>query len=111
MKEDNTPTVTKRTRTPSRRLRLRLGTAKLIKQLNQKRKTYKDIKIEEEHFGRGSEGDCKVQKETSQQDVAAYASLAHQESTYDTANGALVEDGDTNESDREELPTEPSSSG
>ncbi len=43
--------------------------------------------------------------------MAAYASLAYQESTYDTANGALVEDGDTIESDREELPTEPSSSG
>ncbi|KAK5192783.1 Ribonucleases P/MRP protein subunit pop1 [Exophiala xenobiotica] len=46
MKEDNTPTVTKRTRTPSRRLRLRLGTAKLIKQLNQKRKTVRQKKKE-----------------------------------------------------------------
>lgn len=46
MKEDNTPTVTKRTRTPSRKLRLRLGTAKLIKQLNQKRKTVRQKKKE-----------------------------------------------------------------
>ncbi|KIV77087.1 hypothetical protein PV11_08922 [Exophiala sideris] len=46
MRDDNTPTVTKRTRTPSRKLRLRLGTAKLIKQLNQKRKTVRQKKKE-----------------------------------------------------------------
>ncbi|KAI1614005.1 ribonuclease P [Exophiala viscosa] len=46
MRDDNTPTVTKRTRTPSRKLRLRLGTANLIKQLNQKRKTVRQKKKE-----------------------------------------------------------------
>ncbi|KIW20551.1 hypothetical protein PV08_01126 [Exophiala spinifera] len=46
MKEDNTPTVTKRTRTPSKRLRLRLDTAKRVQQLNQKRKTVRQQKKE-----------------------------------------------------------------
>lgn len=46
MRDDNTPTVTKRTRTPTKRLRLRLGTAKRIKQLNQQRKTVRHKKKE-----------------------------------------------------------------
>ncbi|KAK6368035.1 Ribonucleases P/MRP protein subunit pop1 [Exophiala oligosperma] len=46
MKDDNTPTVTKRTRTPSKRLRLRLGTAKRIQQLTQQRKTVRRKKKE-----------------------------------------------------------------
>ncbi|OAP61426.1 hypothetical protein AYL99_03629 [Fonsecaea erecta] len=46
MKDDNTPTVTKRTRTPSRRLRLRLETAKSLKMLTQKHKTVRQRKKE-----------------------------------------------------------------
>ncbi|KIX95082.1 uncharacterized protein Z520_09392 [Fonsecaea multimorphosa CBS 102226] len=46
MKDDNTPTVTKRTRTPSRRLRLRLETAKALKKLTQKHKTVRQRKKE-----------------------------------------------------------------
>jgi len=46
MREDNTPTVTKRTRTPSRKLRLRLETAKALKALNQKAKTVRQKKKE-----------------------------------------------------------------
>lgn len=39
MKVDNTPTVTRRTRPISRKLRLRLETAKLLKRMNQRTKT------------------------------------------------------------------------
>ncbi|KIW89749.1 uncharacterized protein Z519_09906 [Cladophialophora bantiana CBS 173.52] len=46
MKDDNTPTVTKRRRTPSRKLRLRLETAKLLKTFNQNRKTVRQRKKE-----------------------------------------------------------------
>ena len=46
MKEDNTPTVNKRTRTPSRELRLRLDTSKTLKRLNQKRTTVRQKKKE-----------------------------------------------------------------
>ncbi|OAG36609.1 hypothetical protein AYO21_09169 [Fonsecaea monophora] len=46
MRDDNTPTVTKRTRTPSRRLRLRLETAKALKRLGQIRKTVRQRKKE-----------------------------------------------------------------
>ncbi|OCT50418.1 ribonuclease P [Cladophialophora carrionii] len=46
MKEDNTPTVTKRTRTPSRKLRIRLDTARTLKRLNQRRKTVRQKKKE-----------------------------------------------------------------
>ena len=46
MKEDNTPTVTKRTRTPSRKLRLRLDTARILKRLNTNRKTVRQKKKE-----------------------------------------------------------------
>jgi ribonuclease P/MRP protein subunit POP1 len=44
MKEDNTPTVTKRRRTPSRKLRLRLDTAHTLKKVTQKRKTVRQKK-------------------------------------------------------------------
>ena len=46
MKEDNTPKVTTRTRTPSRKLRLRLDTARILKRLNTKRKTVRQKKKE-----------------------------------------------------------------
>ncbi|KIX09470.1 uncharacterized protein Z518_00550 [Rhinocladiella mackenziei CBS 650.93] len=46
MKEDNTPTVTRRTRTPSRKLRLRLETAKTIRKLNKTAKTVRQRKRE-----------------------------------------------------------------
>lgn len=46
MKEDNTPTVTKRTRTPSRKLRLRMNTASVLKKLNNKAKTVRQKKKE-----------------------------------------------------------------
>ncbi|KIW70723.1 hypothetical protein, variant [Phialophora macrospora] len=46
MKEDNTPTVTKRTRTPSRKLRIRLDTARALQRLNQGRKTVRQKKKE-----------------------------------------------------------------
>ncbi|OQU97347.1 hypothetical protein CLAIMM_03291 [Cladophialophora immunda] len=46
MKDDNTPTVTKRTRTPSRKLRLRLETAKALKRFNQNHKTVRQRKKE-----------------------------------------------------------------
>ena len=39
MKDDNTPTTSKRSRTPSRKLRLRLDTVKKLKTLNQRSKT------------------------------------------------------------------------
>ncbi|KAJ9611499.1 Ribonucleases P/MRP protein subunit pop1 [Cladophialophora chaetospira] len=48
MKEDNTPTVNDRTRTPSRKLRLRLDTAKILKRLNQKRKTVRQRRKEKQ---------------------------------------------------------------
>lgn len=44
MKEDNTPIVTKRRRTPSRKLRLRLDRAKLLGNLNKKAKTVRQKK-------------------------------------------------------------------
>ncbi|KAK5061575.1 hypothetical protein LTR84_008119 [Exophiala bonariae] len=44
MTEDNTPIVTKRRRTPSRKLRLRLDRAKLLGNLNQKSKTVRQKK-------------------------------------------------------------------
>jgi ribonuclease P/MRP protein subunit POP1 len=46
MKEDNTPTVTARRRTPSRRLRLRLETAKASHILNKKSKTIRQSRKE-----------------------------------------------------------------
>lgn len=46
MKEDNTPTVTARRRTPSRRLRLRLETAKAVQIYNEKSKTVRQRKKE-----------------------------------------------------------------
>lgn len=46
MRDDNTPTVTKRTRTPSRKLRLRLETAKAMRKMNQKTKTVRQRKRE-----------------------------------------------------------------
>ena len=46
MKVDNTPTVSKRSRTPSRELRLRLDTAKKLKTLNQRSKTVRQKKKE-----------------------------------------------------------------
>ena len=46
MKDDNTPTVSKRSRTPSRKLRLRLDTAKKLKTLNQRSKTVRHKKKE-----------------------------------------------------------------
>ena len=46
MKVDNTPTVSKRSRTPSRKLRLRLDTAKKLKTLNQRSKTVRQKKKE-----------------------------------------------------------------
>lgn len=46
MKEDNTPTVTKQSRTPSRKLRLRLDSAKTVMKLNQKAKTVRQRKKE-----------------------------------------------------------------
>ena len=46
MKVDNTPTVSKRSRTPSRKLRLRLDTAKRLKTLNQRSKTVRQKKKE-----------------------------------------------------------------
>ena len=46
MKEDNTPTVTARRRTPSRRLRLRLETAKSVQSFNRKSKSLRQRKKE-----------------------------------------------------------------
>ena len=46
MREDNTPTVSNRTRTPSRKLRLRLETAKALKKANQRSKTVRQRKKE-----------------------------------------------------------------
>jgi ribonuclease P/MRP protein subunit POP1 len=46
MKEDNTPTVTARRRTPSRRLRLRLETAKSVQIFNRKSKSLRQRKRE-----------------------------------------------------------------
>ncbi|EXJ78740.1 hypothetical protein A1O1_09142 [Capronia coronata CBS 617.96] len=46
MKDDNTPTVTKRTRTPSRKMRIRLETAKAIRKISQKTKTVRQKKRE-----------------------------------------------------------------
>jgi ribonuclease P/MRP protein subunit POP1 len=44
MREDNTPIVTKRSRTPSRKLRLRLDRAKLLGNLNKRAKTVRQRK-------------------------------------------------------------------
>lgn len=46
MKDDNTPKVTSRTRTPSRKIRLRLDTARKLKHLNLKHKTVRQRKKE-----------------------------------------------------------------
>jgi len=46
MKEDNTPTVTKRRRTPSKNLRLRLDRARLLGNLNKQAKTVRQRKKE-----------------------------------------------------------------
>src|SRR5689334_22575400 len=47
MKEDNTPTVTARRRTPSRKLRLRLDIAKLMQDRNKKSKFGREMKRQE----------------------------------------------------------------
>ena len=131
MKVDNTPTVSKRSRTPSRKLRLRLDTAKRLKTLNQRSKTVrqkkKEMKINakvtdpEKHVSISRvprvkknkladppKATTKYKKTSGQQDVATYASVAYQASTYDQAYGAVMENGRSIESNREELQTDSS---
>ncbi|ETN40245.1 uncharacterized protein HMPREF1541_04521 [Cyphellophora europaea CBS 101466] len=63
MREDNTPTVSKRTRAPSRKLRLRLETAKSLKKLNQRSKTVRQKKKEAKAKDKPKETDPEKQVE------------------------------------------------
>lgn len=66
MKEDNTPTVTKRRRTPSRKLRLRLETAKSIQAMNKKSKTVRQKKKDAKANLSTVQPDAGKQEENSQ---------------------------------------------
>ncbi len=60
MKEDNTPTVTSRRRTPSTKMRLRLQTAKRIKAINSKHKSARARRKEAKHNAQETDPEARV---------------------------------------------------